>query len=152
MSTDNRKYVQDNLSKMHEHCINVAYMRHNVDSLKTLKANVVYQYAFTNALAQIGEHAKRIDIWLENHSTYDWKGCYRFRDLVDHNYPKVDFENVWYIINEDIPDMMILLDELIELSMTLPDSEFIGITSDTRKKEDKKEIKGLLSIFKRKKY
>ena len=129
MSTDNREYVCSNVEKMIEHCENVAYMRHKIHNKKEFLSDVMSHYAFTNALAQIGEHAKRIDIWLENHYQYDWPGCIRFRDLVGHRYSTVDYEFVWGIVNNDVPELLSLLLKIRNDIPRMPDYEFGVITN-----------------------
>ena len=152
MSTDDREYVRRNLDKMNEHCTNIAYMLHQVGDESDFKKNVTYQYAFTNALAQIGEHTKHIDLWLENHSDYDWHGCMGFRDIVDHHYSNVDYEMVWDIINEDIPDLMSILMDLRNQLDGLPDEDFKIITSRKAEATEPKRFNPFKNLFKKKQY
>ena len=150
MSTDNRKYFESTLDWMIRHCENIEMMKPLVPDKESFISDVRDQYAFSNALAQIGENAKRIDLWLESHNDYNWDEVIGFRDLVDHHYSALDFSTVWDIVVEDVPGLLVLLIRIREEAMCMPDEEFKVLTS--RDIPPSKNRKARLFRFKKSKY
>lgn len=89
-----------------------------------------YEDACVMVLGQIGEEAKTISNWLENNSKYDWGPVIHFRDFIYHNYSKTNYETIWYIISDDVPQVSRELSKL--LNKFHPADEFI--TSKSAKK------------------
>lgn len=142
--------MQDTLAEMIGFCDDLAIMRRRVGSKREFMNDKMTQYAFCTPLEQIGEHAKRIDLWLSNHSDYEWSKVMRFRDLVTHHYSTVDFGIVWSIIENDVPPLYEELIHLRDECDSLPDQEFVIISS--RKQELTKKRKTFWDIFQRNKY
>jgi len=63
----------------------------------------------------IGEAANRLDpdFRLEN-PHIEWKRIRGFRNRIVHNYFGIDHDIVWAIIQEDIPELIFSLEELID--------------------------------------
>ena len=131
------------------YCEDVMYLRHRY-SKKEYLSNKYTQYTFSTPLSQIGEHAKRIDVWLENHYRYEWSNVIRSRDLIDHHYSSVDFEILWGIIDNDIPELYDILKELYDKVDALPDEDFRTITG--RRVTESKPRKRIWNHFQRNKY
>lgn len=92
-----------------------ALMRRFGDYIEDFISDEAYNRSCTFSLMQIGEHVKRIDVWLnDNCKDIDWNSICRFRDLVAHNYGKVSKRIVWNIMTEDLPVMMKSISELLE--------------------------------------
>lgn len=62
----------------------------------------------------IGEAAKNIsDEFKAQHPEIDWKSMARARDLVIHAYGKVEEEELWKIVTDDIPALIEDLEQLL---------------------------------------
>ena len=74
--------------------------REDIEENETLKRSVV------RSLEIIGEATKTLpeDI-LQNRSNIDWRNISRMRDNLIHRYFKVDYEVVWAVIQDKIPEL-----------------------------------------------
>ena len=63
--------------------------------------------AVKNALTELGEAAKAVpnDVW-ERHPEVDWRGFGRLRDIVVHQYFRLDMEQVRKTIKLEIPGIL----------------------------------------------
>lgn len=113
MSADPER-ILDALSRMKDYCERIAFHMHRFGGREEFLRDWAYQDACIMILAQIGEEAKRIEPWLIGISDYDWKGVIRFRDFAYHNYPNTNYSVVWRIISKDIPELMNVLEGLME--------------------------------------
>ena len=67
------------------------------------RSAVVFDATLMNFI-NIGEMADRVSTELkEKHSRVDWQKMKDFRNLVAHDYLGVDAEEVWQIIQNDLP-------------------------------------------------
>ena len=103
---DDPKRISAALDRIDDYCSRIPRMIHRFGRLDALKEDQDYQMAAVMALSQIGENVKLIQDWLYSNSPdYDWTGCIRFRDLVSHHYHVTDFDEVWGIMNDDVPKL-----------------------------------------------
>jgi len=83
----------------------------NYESLKTdrrTQAAVLYEIII------IGEAANRLSAeFREEHSTIPWKDIIGMRNILAHQYDKVETEAVWDVIYQDIPELMTWLQPLL---------------------------------------
>lgn len=71
------------------------------------------QDAVVRNLEIIGEAAKQVSPeFREQHSQIPWSDLARVRDKLIHHYFGVDFEIVWRITREELPDVAAKLDQL----------------------------------------
>ncbi|MSR78514.1 MAG: DUF86 domain-containing protein [Candidatus Omnitrophica bacterium] len=63
----------------------------------------------------IGEAAKQVSETLKQTSPQiPWKRIGGLRDVLIHNYMGVDFEEVWRIVERDLPDLKIKIQSILE--------------------------------------
>ena len=81
---------------------------------KTFKASERDQDAVLRQLTIIGEAVKRVSLeFRSGHPEVPWKKIAGFRDIVVHNYFNVDVNEVWRILQEDLPGLIKSLEPLI---------------------------------------
>jgi uncharacterized protein with HEPN domain len=72
------------------------------------------QDAILRQLTIIGEAAKRVsDEFRISHPEVPWRRVAGFRDVVVHDYFKVDLEEVWRIVQEDVPALIAVIEHLV---------------------------------------
>jgi uncharacterized protein with HEPN domain len=78
------------------------------------QASSLHQDAILRQLTIVGEAAKRVSAEFRvSHPDVPWRQVAGFRDVVVHNYSRVDLQEVWRIIQEDLPTLVTLLEPLI---------------------------------------
>jgi uncharacterized protein with HEPN domain len=97
----NRLYVNDileSIKRIEDYTANLSYD----DFIK----NDLVKDAVLRNLEVIGEAAKSIpDEVREEYTDVPWKRIIGLRNIVIHEYFGVDFENIWKIIKENIPEV-----------------------------------------------
>jgi uncharacterized protein with HEPN domain len=80
------------------------------------RASGLHQDAILRQLTIVGEAAKRVSIeFRAGHSEVPWRQIFGFRDVVVHDYARVDLQEVWRIVQEDLPALVTLLQPLVPL-------------------------------------
>ena len=70
--------------------------------------------AVLRQLTVVGEAAKRVSAEFRvSHPEVPWRQVAGFRDVVVHDYSRVDLQEVWRIVQEDLPTLVTLLEPLI---------------------------------------
>lgn len=70
--------------------------------------------AILRQLTIVGEAVKRVSIELRTtHPEIPWKRVAGFRDIVVHDYFRVDPKEVWRILQEDLPSLITMLVPLV---------------------------------------
>lgn len=69
--------------------------------------------ASVNLLIAIGEENKKIDEELKISNKINWKNISAMRDKISHNYRGIDESMVWEIIKDYLPNLKILLIEML---------------------------------------
>lgn len=73
--------------------------------------------AIVRSLEIMGEATKRLDADFKLlHPHIEWKKIAATRDIMIHDYFGIDYEIVWSIITEKLPDLEHYLQEIIEAS------------------------------------
>jgi len=76
--------------------------------------NRMAQDAVIRNLEIIGEATKRISAALrEKHSDLPWRQMAGLRDVLIHDYARVDAEEVWGIVERDLPVLRIRIDTML---------------------------------------
>ncbi len=71
------------------------------------------QASILHRLLIIGEAAKRLsEEFRITHSDIEWKSIAGMRDKLIHHYHDVDFEEVWRVVETDIPDLITRIEPL----------------------------------------
>lgn len=72
------------------------------------------QDAILRQLNILGEAVKGVSVeFRAAHDEIPWKRIAGFRDVVVHDYFHVDLEEVWRIVQEDVPSLLGLLEPLV---------------------------------------
>ena len=77
-------------------------------------ASNLHQHAILRQLIVVGEAAKRVsDEFCAIHSEIPWRRVAGFRDVVAHDYFRVDLEEVWQSVEEDLLALLAALEPLV---------------------------------------
>jgi len=78
------------------------------------RASGLHQDAILRQLTIVGEAAKRVSAdYRAGHPEVPWKKIMGFRDVVIHGYFQVDLREVWRIVREDLPALVVVLERLV---------------------------------------
>jgi len=79
-----------------------------------------YQYTCSFCLTQVGEMVKRLSARItEEHPEIPWNKIAGMRDIISHEYGKVNMNIVWITINERIPALKDTCEKILrQLEMT----------------------------------
>lgn len=77
-------------------------------------ASPLHQDAIVRQLTILGEAAKRVSAdYRATHQNVPWKKIAGLRDIIVHEYFRVDADAVWRILQEDLPALIRLLEPLV---------------------------------------
>jgi len=75
-------------------------------SFEAFAADETLRRAFVRSLEIIGEATKKVpDNFRSSHPTVEWRAMAGMRDVLIHDYFGVDFELVWDVVQNRIPDL-----------------------------------------------
>ena len=75
------------------------------------EASSLPQEAILRQLTIVGEAAERVSLELRlKHHGAPWRQIAGFRDVVGHDYSRVDLQEVWRIVQEDLPALIAFLE------------------------------------------
>ena len=78
-----------------------------------LENNTEKQDAILRRIIIIGEATKRLSQDFRNdHPSIPWKEIAGMRDVITHDYNEVDIDEVWKVINEDLPKLLTYIQPL----------------------------------------
>lgn len=87
--------------------------RYSSSGKEAFLASEIAQDAVTRNFEIIGEATKRISARLrEAHPEVPWKRMAGFRDVLIHNYMGTDLNEVWRIIEHDMPGLRSILEKI----------------------------------------
>lgn len=74
-----------------------------------------FRRAFVRSLEVIGEATKRLpDDFRSRHPDIEWRAMAGMRDRLIHDYLGVDYDLVWEVVTEKIPDLRAALSRIVE--------------------------------------
>jgi uncharacterized protein with HEPN domain len=80
----------------------------------SLIANIEKQDAILRRLTIIGEATKRLSKdFRAQHPGIPWKEIAGMRDVITHDYDEVDLDEVWTVIQENLPQLLKFIEPLI---------------------------------------
>jgi uncharacterized protein with HEPN domain len=79
-----------------------------------LDTDVALQHALVHCVEQIGEAAARVsDEGRSFVGELPWTKIVGMRHILVHRYYAVDFDSVWRVVNEDVPELVLLLESAL---------------------------------------
>jgi uncharacterized protein with HEPN domain len=110
MSPSAREYLQHILDE-------VTYIMTSSDSLD--KANFVQdetlKRAYVRSIEVIGEAVKQLPISLrQKYTAIEWRALAGMRDRLIHNYFGVDYDIVWDVVTNKVPELDVEVRKIIE--------------------------------------
>jgi uncharacterized protein with HEPN domain len=85
----------------------------NIDEEQFYKDETLKR-AITRALEIIGEATKNLNIDFRlKYNTIPWSYMAKLRDKIIHHYQGVDYETIWNIITNEIPELFSQLEQII---------------------------------------
>ena len=84
-------------------------------SQESFAADRQCQYAVIRCLEVIGEVSKRLSPdTLGRFASIEWSAMARMRDMLIHSYGKVDLDEVWDTVSQDIPRLITILEPAVQ--------------------------------------
>ncbi len=113
MTKKNRNYLFY-LEDMYESMLRIQEYTEDL-SFPEFRENRLVTDAVIRNLEIIGEASKSVPDSIKNeYSQIPWKQMYGLRNFVAHEYFGIDFENIWKIISDDLPQNAKDLEALIK--------------------------------------
>lgn len=85
------------------------------DGKESFRRSSMVQDAVIRNLQTLAESSQRISSALKAaHPEIDWRGIAGFRNVVVHDYLGLDVENVWEIVERDVPDLQRKIEALLK--------------------------------------
>ncbi len=82
--------------------------------LATLATNMEKQDAILRRITIIGEATKRLSHEFRlQYPAIPWKQMAGMRDVITHNYDEVDLDEVWVVIQQNLPQLLAAIEPLI---------------------------------------
>ena len=86
------------------------------DSFEAFTGNSIYQNACAMCILQIGELASRFDDnFRTRYTAIPWRAIKGMRNMLAHEYEKVNHEEFWTTVTDDIPMLRACCEQIIPL-------------------------------------
>jgi len=114
MGSSFTKYDLESIRIIVEYCERVEEAIIGLDEEDFIE-NYIVQSSCAFSILQIGEAVKRLSLgFAEQHPEINWSKIAKFRDILAHQYNKIDLSAVWTISSELVPELRSQCIEIIE--------------------------------------
>jgi uncharacterized protein with HEPN domain len=80
---------------------------------KAFRSDEKTHSATIHALLIMGEAAKRLTVeFREKHPTIDWRGMAGMRDVLIHQYDRINLSRVWAVATQEVPGIVTYLERI----------------------------------------
>ena len=86
----------------------------HLNDFSELNENDLVLYAILKCFENIGEASKHIPEQIKTKYPYFWREISGLRDIIVHHYWGVDLEIIKNIIEEDLPELKIVIEKILE--------------------------------------
>jgi uncharacterized protein with HEPN domain len=101
------KHIRDEINFLLENSKNLEQ--------KEFLDNEILKRAFVRSLEIIGEAVKKLPAgFREEKPSVDWKAMAMTRDKLIHHYFGVDYEIVWDIVKQEVPQLKVQIEEILK--------------------------------------
>lgn len=77
--------------------------------------------AIKNALAEMGEAIKGIPAEIKDrHPSIDWRGLSGLRDIIAHQYHRIEMELLWPVVKEEFPSLVEAMETELHCNIVKP--------------------------------
>lgn len=86
---------------------------YTTEGKNTFMQTRIIQDAVMRNFEIIGEATKRLTLeFREQHPDIEWRKLAGLRDVLIHDYLRVDLEEIWLIIEQDLPSLKVKIEEI----------------------------------------
>ena len=83
------------------------------NTFENFQSDMAFQYACGMCIIQIGELTTRFtEDFKETHSEISWRAIKATRNIYVHDYEKIDLEEIWKTLSNDIPALKKTLEKI----------------------------------------
>jgi len=111
----NKEKTEDLINYMLNLCNKIYYLKDRFgNSYDDFLTDDAYQLAVCMVIIDFGESAKNLAKEIEDENPqFPWHDVIGMRNIFAHNYMGIDFDEVWTVIQDDLPYLEKLLKEML---------------------------------------